>query len=211
MLSWSKLLTSSTTKKINTSCRDKKVTSIFFQLAPLILWDHYLASRLLEKEMIQIASMLTWWVGWRTEAPMQWPNHKWSKIPWRPKTAAAHLASHLPPQADERCHQYIVQKQCPGQHRNQWPPNQCETCSNCRECRDPNGALICECNLWCHQSSCSQCSCSSCICAWCCHGGNTWCWHESAQQCTAGKHQKHQSAQRNEEPFFKWCSQNIHN
>ena len=41
-----------------------------------------------------------------------------------PRTAAAHLAGHLPPQADGRCRQCIVRKQCPGQHRNRSLPSQ---------------------------------------------------------------------------------------
>ena len=67
---------------------------------------------------------LTWWEGWRRGAQGQWPSRKWSGTPWRPRTAAAHLAGHLPPQADGRFRQCIVQKQCPGQHRNRSLPSQ---------------------------------------------------------------------------------------
>ena len=67
---------------------------------------------------------LTWWVGWRRGAPGQSPSHKSSGTPWMPRTAAAHLAGHLPPQAGERCHQCIGRKQCPGQHPNQLQPSQ---------------------------------------------------------------------------------------
>ena len=68
-----------------------------------------------------------------------------------------------------------------------------EASANGRQGRDPHGALVSECCLWCHQSSRGQSCCSSSVC------GRGRCMgaargrHESSQECSAA--QQHGTSQ----------------
>ena len=68
-----------------------------------------------------------------------------------------------------------------------------EASANGRQCRDPHGALISKCCLWCHQSGRGQSCCGSSACSRSRHMGAARGRHEGGQECTAA--QQHGTSQ----------------